>query len=249
MASTPLYEYRPLLNSNFTRLLLLQRGGDDGSSCPLTCRIEEMDTRKPCSYFALSYTWNDETPSEPLLIQNATTGTAGSAVDGASSRTLLITPNCAMALRLLQRSMRRNQAPMMIWIDAICINQKSSDEKGIQVAMMAEIYRASESVVVWLGQQHAPSSRWSLAALQPLVIFKDKSYRQKVKVSDIVLKDIQRGHVSIGDMALGDIGLPNVGFNKSNSGERMRLFFGRIAIKGRPLVLDFLLMTLIGRET
>ncbi|KAF6836408.1 HET domain-containing protein [Colletotrichum plurivorum] len=233
MESPSAYEYRSLPNPRFTRLLVLHRGSHGDPSCPLTCRLE-MDMCNPSSYFALSYTWNNETPSEPLLIQNSTIGTAESAVKGASSRALLITPNCAMALRLLQRSMSkqwRKQDHMKVWVDAICINQQSSNEKSAQVAMMAEIYRGSESVVVWLGQQHAPPSPWALAALQPLVVFKDKSYRQKIKSRDLVLEDVKRGKVGIGDMALGDLGLVNSGFYKKNSGERMRLFLGRIAMK------------------
>ncbi|KAF6786590.1 HET domain-containing protein [Colletotrichum sojae] len=222
MESPRPYEYRPLRSPRFTRLLVLHCISHDDPSCPLTCRLEEMDMRNPSSYFALSYTWNDESPSEPLLIQNSAIGTAESAVNGQSSRTLLITSNCAMALRLLQSSMSkqwRKQNYIKVWIDAICINQQSSNEKGVQVAMMADIYRGSESVVVWLGQQHAPPSPWSLVALQPLVMFRDKSYRQKIKPRDLVLKDIERGNISVGDMALGDIGLRNSGFHKKTPGE------------------------------
>ena len=38
-----------------------------------------------------------------------------------------------------------------LWVDAICISQKDNDEKGPQVALMAQLYRNAESVLVWLG--------------------------------------------------------------------------------------------------
>lgn len=38
-----------------------------------------------------------------------------------------------------------------IWIDAICINQKDAEEKGLQLRLMAHIYGAAQTVVAWLG--------------------------------------------------------------------------------------------------
>lgn len=40
---------------------------------------------------------------------------------------------------------------IVIWIDAICINQKDDEEKGWQVAMMGDIYRKASKVFAWLG--------------------------------------------------------------------------------------------------
>ena len=40
----------------------------------------------------------------------------------------------------------------IIWVDAICINQKSSEEQGRQVEVMATIYSYAHRVIVWLGE-------------------------------------------------------------------------------------------------
>lgn len=40
-----------------------------------------------------------------------------------------------------------------MWIDAICINQEDTAEKGYQVGIMREIYLAAMRVVVWLGEE------------------------------------------------------------------------------------------------
>ncbi|KAK1621699.1 heterokaryon incompatibility, partial [Colletotrichum phormii] len=112
---------------------------------PLSCHLVEVDVDCPPSYVALSYTWGGEEPCEPLVIHNS----------GRAKQQLLITPNCAAALRLLRRSLRRrtkNRRSLSVWIDAICIDQASDDERNAQVAMMAEIYQRSKTVVVWLGQ-------------------------------------------------------------------------------------------------
>ncbi|KAJ9659975.1 hypothetical protein H2198_002865 [Neophaeococcomyces mojaviensis] len=53
---------------------------------------------------------------------------------------------------------RRRDVPVVIWIDAICINQKDVAERSAQVRIMAEIYQQAFQVVIWLGE-HDPQSR------------------------------------------------------------------------------------------
>jgi len=38
-----------------------------------------------------------------------------------------------------------------MWIDAVCINQRSMEERNHQVSQMGAIYRNAFQVVVWLG--------------------------------------------------------------------------------------------------
>ncbi|KAM0426108.1 hypothetical protein ACHAPT_008739 [Fusarium lateritium] len=40
-----------------------------------------------------------------------------------------------------------------LWIDAVCINQRDTDERTAQVALMSHIYSTAKSVVVWLGRE------------------------------------------------------------------------------------------------
>ncbi|KAJ2970309.1 hypothetical protein NQ176_g8252 [Zarea fungicola] len=42
-------------------------------------------------------------------------------------------------------------AERLIWVDAVCINQRDVEEKSIQVGMMDRIYQNSVYVVAWLG--------------------------------------------------------------------------------------------------
>lgn len=118
---------------------------------PLSCKLVEIDVDNPIPYQALSYTWADEIPIEPMTV----------IADSDAShhhQTLLLTPNCAAALRLLRKRIKpkQNIATIGLWVDAICINQSSNDEKSLQVAMMASIYREAKDVVVWLGDEWTP---------------------------------------------------------------------------------------------
>ncbi|KAM0335532.1 hypothetical protein ACHAQA_000580 [Verticillium albo-atrum] len=54
-------------------------------------------------------------------------------------------------------SLRDEKHSKMIWIDALCIDQQSMEEKSSQVPLMAEIYAVATSVLVWLGLPAAQS--------------------------------------------------------------------------------------------
>jgi Heterokaryon incompatibility protein (HET) len=69
--------------------------------------------------------------------------------------TLLITPNCKSALRLLGRSFSYR----LLWIDSTSIDQTCIEERKEQVSIMADIYKQAESVIVWLGEGNSCSDR------------------------------------------------------------------------------------------
>ncbi|KAG8670878.1 hypothetical protein FPOAC2_04184 [Fusarium poae] len=91
-------------------------------------------------YIALSYVWSQPTGSnkeERFFIT----------VNGCPFK---VTPNLYHALRELQKSQRVRQG-FKLWIDAICIDQSNSDERGQQVSRMRDIYQSAWQVLIWLG--------------------------------------------------------------------------------------------------
>ncbi len=72
--------------------------------------------------------------------------------------------NLWSALRRI-RSKREDRA---LWADAICIDQKNTDERNEQVALMRDIYSQCRGVMIWLGdadtprQPHLPPNRQAL---------------------------------------------------------------------------------------
>jgi hypothetical protein len=48
--------------------------------------------------------------------------------------------------------LRKPQEAITLWIDSICIDQTNVAEKNVQVALMGEIYKGADQVVVWLGE-------------------------------------------------------------------------------------------------
>ncbi|KAF1989760.1 heterokaryon incompatibility, partial [Aulographum hederae CBS 113979] len=81
---------------------------------------------------ALSYMWGPRDPNCHILCEG---------------RPLFITPNCASALLHL----RKKKSPRLLWVDAICIDQDSVEEKNHQIPIVGEIYAAAEQTIAWLG--------------------------------------------------------------------------------------------------
>ncbi|KAI0401703.1 heterokaryon incompatibility protein-domain-containing protein [Xylaria palmicola] len=131
-----MYTYRPLSAPNDFRLLELLPGqGDEEIHCTLT--HESLTRHRP--YFAVSYTWGS-----PELVGEVKLDATG------------VVPVRDNLYQLL-RHLRRPHSSLVLWTDALCIDQSSIPEKNIQVPLMGRIYSSAESVFVWLGL-HADGS-------------------------------------------------------------------------------------------
>lgn len=126
------YEYSSIHAKDEIRILVLLPpvSSDDPTIC---CHLESTRLADHPRYEAISYCWGAELFPETLHLP---------------SGTLAITENLAAALRRF----RWPDRPRRLWADAICINQQDIEEKGTQVALMANIYQNAECVLVWLGE-------------------------------------------------------------------------------------------------
>lgn len=115
-------------------------------------------------YDALSYCWGDPKDPRPLRvssISNKTSSSGRAVTDYEPHRdgTLLIQQN----LRAFLEGLRRRRYNRFIWIDAICINQGSLEDKFNQIPLMRYVYEAAELVYVWLGEATAAEENAVLA--------------------------------------------------------------------------------------
>ncbi|KAF5510947.1 Heterokaryon incompatibility protein 6, OR allele [Colletotrichum siamense] len=142
---SPLYE--PLYGRKIRLLRLLPGNYRD----PLRCKLQTVDLQFKPEYEALSYTWANSNGDSSLSQQIYV---------GARQDILLITANCANALRRLRfASWSRN-----LWVDAICIDQCNIHERSHQVGIMRYIYATAERVIIYLGEDaedpEKPSVPW-----------------------------------------------------------------------------------------
>jgi hypothetical protein len=95
-------------------------------------------------YEALSWRWGDEERGQfAIMIKK----------DGVLYK-MRVSETLGLALKYLRSGRDR-----ILWLDAICINQKDFLERSAQVAMMSLVYSSAKQVCVWLGEDNEESTR------------------------------------------------------------------------------------------
>ncbi|CAG8958801.1 hypothetical protein HYFRA_00011752 [Hymenoscyphus fraxineus] len=160
----PLLYYKPLnVETREIRLVTILPGDfDDEIHCTLS--LASLDD--PLDYEALSYVWGET--GNPDLMREVF-------IDGVLSS---VTINLEVALRYL----RYKSEPRVMWIDAICINQKDNDERGSQVMHMGSVYSMASRVVAWLGGEHDDSDL-AFDAFQALPATKEEHWDSEMNSS------------------------------------------------------------------
>lgn len=119
--------------TNHIRLLRPSRSDPTSKSW----KLKTFSIQKAPQFAALSYSWGNRPADTPICIN---TGTIERHVHISKD-----VSNCLKRLRDI------NQLEWL-WIDALCINQASNQEKSHQVTIMRSIYAAAKLVYVWLGE-------------------------------------------------------------------------------------------------
>ncbi|PVH73332.1 hypothetical protein DL98DRAFT_356575, partial [Cadophora sp. DSE1049] len=96
------------------------------------CELRPSLREPPPIYTTLLYVWGTSKTRKHICVNDVP---------------FEVGPNLEGALR----NLRLPDQDLIIWIDAICINQKYSKEQEAQVRHMRSIYANSLKTVVWLG--------------------------------------------------------------------------------------------------
>jgi hypothetical protein len=112
----------------------------------LQCKIDYASLHEHPVFTALSYTWNGKV-NDPALAHAPTVLHINS-----NNASMEITPNLNAALRYLRPKYSPSlDEELILWVDAVCINQEDNTEKAWQVAQMQRVYSQASRVIVWLG--------------------------------------------------------------------------------------------------
>ena len=126
--SNSLYKYSQIAADHF-RLIELK------SLTPvLDIGLADYSDHSSTTYHAVSYAWGLESNTGGILC---------------NGRQFKITPHLVAGLQIIFQHHRDTR----LWVDSICIDQGSGQEKAEQVAKMHHIYRKAEGVYVWLGKE------------------------------------------------------------------------------------------------
>jgi hypothetical protein len=133
-------DYTRLADPKSSIRLLRMRHATGTARIELT--LEEASFSSWPSYTALSYTW-DTGPHKRSIFINGKSHDVSNHLWG--------------ALRSIRDRMLFGD--ILVWVDAICINQDDEDEKASQIAVMPSIYERAQAVYLWLGDHFEP--RWT----------------------------------------------------------------------------------------
>jgi hypothetical protein len=123
------YKHTTLDNSvDCIRLLYLSHKRVNGQ---ISCNLKHVPFANRPKYDALSYSWGELSENHVVLI------------DG---RKFEVGTNLFFALNHFVDGMRDR----ILWIDAICIDQGSVEERNWQLRLMPFIYRRAQKVLVWI---------------------------------------------------------------------------------------------------
>ncbi len=124
-------EYSPLSVAEAEIRLLKLEPEVSSLEDDIVCELNHESLTGPPPYVALSYNWGNPTVTKNITV---------------SGKTVSITCNLDLALRHLRRA-----GHLLVWADAVCINQSDLDERSIQVQRMLAVYGRAEKVIAWLG--------------------------------------------------------------------------------------------------
>lgn len=191
--TTDTYDYSSLSEHGNIRLIRLMRHKD--KEAPIQCQLFQYPLQEPGQgpylYEALSYVWGSEEGKQPIYIQDSDDKVGNSS--SGKPRCLHVTANLHAALSHIRDCL----SDRVLWIDAICINQKDMIEKGQQVRFMAKIYASANRVTVWLGEaasdtdgafealcRAAAKEHISLSACQTILALLERPWFQRIWVRD-----------------------------------------------------------------
>ncbi|KAK4647041.1 uncharacterized protein QC761_122060 [Podospora bellae-mahoneyi] len=126
------YAYTPIdLKTDAIRLIRLLRGRVDE---PVRCELFEtfLHQVEGVPYESLSYAWGDAPISKEIEL---------------CGKKAAVTENLYLALSCL----RQPDEDRILWVDALCIDQRSHREKNHQVKQMRLVYSNAQNVHIWLG--------------------------------------------------------------------------------------------------
>ncbi|KAL6912771.1 hypothetical protein FSST1_010531 [Fusarium sambucinum] len=118
------------------RLLHVEPGSFDD---PIHARfnIASLGDAETVDFRALSYCWGDLSERDGIFLDQDKTPFS-------------IGKSAAQAIRRL----RLTNETLVIWIDAVCINQDDLEERAQQVTLMTQIYSLASIVHIWLGEDN-----------------------------------------------------------------------------------------------
>ncbi|KAK5944307.1 hypothetical protein PMZ80_003588 [Knufia obscura] len=131
-SATPIYDNLDTNNNTTTPQIRLLKVNPTLTNNRITCNLTTVPLHTAKSkYVVLSYRWGTTPATQPILL---------------NGHLFLLRHNLWSFLDVI-----REQEGMMLWIDALCIDQGNVEERNSQVKVMGRIFQGASMVLSWLG--------------------------------------------------------------------------------------------------
>lgn len=138
------FVYPAVLDADINIRLLSIKVDSTDDDDPLECETGIYPIDGSTYYGALSYTWGDPNDTVPIILDE---------------QVFEITRNLhQFLLRQRKNQAQAGQSGGLIWVDAICINQRNIPERNAAVRRMKDVYGRAKLILIWLGPEENDSA-------------------------------------------------------------------------------------------
>lgn len=130
-----IYRYTPL-EADEVRLVRVLAA----RTSQVKCEILHRPFENPPDYTAISYAWGDPSDVTKIKIRD-------------EHFPVFVEVPISRSLYHALEALRRRGENVLVWADALSIDQQNRDEKNQQLSLMADIYKKAQYVAVWLGPE------------------------------------------------------------------------------------------------
>jgi hypothetical protein len=181
--------YRPL-DADKSEIWVITIWPSRERSEPISCSLQTIsiaEGRGANYYHALSYYWGstaegdtEKTIVHPESLENR----------HGNGFSVPVTKQFTGALRQFRSRMEPMDHPLVLWTDAVCINQLDADERARQVTIMRHVYASAVDTWVWLGEAD-PLAEQGLGNLFALSLLQlgDPEFPKSRKPARVVFDD------------------------------------------------------------
>jgi hypothetical protein len=192
------YQYQPLPKATSIRVLKLRGKHGDGT---LHVSLDVVDLDDDPFFYALSYTWgnphaygvdftayfnavNQEysvAENKPVLCDGKLVKVQRNLLDFLDELQQVPASAQGDAQHQDEPSRLTLSGELVIWIDAICINQADMEERAVQVRIMDKVYSKAAHTIIWLGRadEYTPAAAETIKRVAAYP--KDAFVRSEVK--------------------------------------------------------------------
>lgn len=143
------YQYRPLDPPRHEIRVIDLRSGN--ATDAIQCSIRHVFINERPLFETISYVWGDETIRDVIYVD---------------CKRLSVPASSAAALR----KVRYEDKGRTVWIDAVCIDQRNTDERNHQVALMRKVFSQAWQNNIYLGEAEPAISARAETLIKQLLL-------------------------------------------------------------------------------